>query len=112
MHELRRHPRVEFARKAWCEHASFTLYVHVANVSVGGMFLQTSAAFQEGETVRVSLELEDQAQVTADMQIVWIGRRGRSPGVGCRVLRFSEGERAYVSLVERLAARVGEKSEA
>lgn len=112
MHELRRHPRVEFERKAWCEHDSLTLYLHVANVSLGGMFLQTSAPFQRGETIRVSLDLEEErAQVTADVEIVWVGRLGRSPGVGCRVLKFSQGEHAYARLLDRLVSRARDRTE-
>jgi Tfp pilus assembly protein PilZ len=107
MHELRRHPRIEFDRRVWCEHPTLTLYLPLANVSVGGMFLQTSAAFRVGDTVRVSLELEDAfgARVVADVEIVWAGKSGRMPGFGCRVVRFFEGESAYMRFVDRLAAR-------
>ncbi|MFT3921253.1 MAG: PilZ domain-containing protein [Myxococcales bacterium] len=107
MHELRRHPRVEFDRKVWCEHQALTLYLPVSNVSVGGMFLQTSARFRVGDTVRVSLELEETTgeRVVADVEVVWSGKTGRIPGFGCRVVRFSEGESAYMRLVDRLVAR-------
>jgi Tfp pilus assembly protein PilZ len=107
MHELRRHPRIEYDRRVWCEHQALTLYLPLANVSAGGMFLQTSAAFHVGDTVRVSLELEEHTgeRVVADVEIVWSGRTGRTPGFGCRLLKFSEGESAYMRLVDRLSAR-------
>jgi Tfp pilus assembly protein PilZ len=106
MHELRRHPRMDFDRRAWCEHQTLTLYLAVSNVSQGGMFLQTSAPFRAGETIRVSMDIEgEQVPVVADVEIVWTGKTGRSSGVGCRVVRFNEGEQGYLRLVERLSSR-------
>ncbi len=105
--EARRHPRVDFDRRVWCEHQDLTLYLPLANISVGGMFLHTSAGFQIGDTVRVSLEIEERSgqRVVADVEIVWAGRTGRVPGFGCRLLKFSEGESAYLELMDRLSSR-------
>jgi Tfp pilus assembly protein PilZ len=106
MHELRRHPRIEFERRVWCEHQALTLYLPLANVSMGGMFIQTSAAFRIGDTVRVSLDLDESsgARVVADVEIVWAGKTGRTPGFGCRLLGFNEGEAHYARLVGELTA--------
>jgi Tfp pilus assembly protein PilZ len=107
MQELRRHPRMDFDRRVWCEHQNLTLYLAVSNVSLGGMFLQTSAPFHRGETIRVSMDLEGDAEaVIADVEIVWAGRNGRGAGVGCRLLRFAEGEQLYTRLIDHLASRV------
>lgn len=108
MDELRRHPRLEFDRRVWCEHHDLTLYLPVANVSRGGMFLQTSAAFSIGDTVRVSLELDGAAapsRVVADVEVVWSGRAGRIAGFGCRLVRFSEGEDTYLGLLDHLSTQ-------
>jgi Tfp pilus assembly protein PilZ len=107
MQELRRHPRMDFDRRVWCEHHNLTLYLSVGNVSLGGMFLQTSAPFRLGETITVSMGLEGEAvPVVADMEIVWTGRTGRGAGVGCKVVRFTEGEHAYSRLIDHLVSRV------
>jgi Tfp pilus assembly protein PilZ len=105
MRELRRHPRLDFEGRVWCEHQALTLYLSVSNVSEGGMFLQTSAGFRVGDTVRVSMESDADrgARVVADVEVVWAGRTGRLPGFGCRLVRFNEGEDAYTRLLEHLA---------
>jgi len=107
MHEARRHPRIDFDRRVWCEHQALTLYLPLANISVGGMFLQTSAEFHVGDTVRVSLEVEEHSgeRVVADVEVVWAGKTGRTPGFGCRLLKFAEGESAYMRLMDSLSSR-------
>jgi Tfp pilus assembly protein PilZ len=103
MPELRDHRRVEFERRAWCEHPQLTLYLPVSNVSRGGMFLQTSTPFEPGDALRVSFDARDGAgPIVAEVEVVWACRAGRSSGVGCRVVAFLEGEEAYGRLVEAL----------
>jgi Tfp pilus assembly protein PilZ len=102
-HELRNHRRVEFERRAWCEHQQLTLYLPVSNVSRSGMFLQTTTPFCTGDTLRVSFESSDGSErIVAQVEIIWTCRAGRSSGVGCRVLKFFQGEEAYGRMVEAL----------
>lgn len=107
MEELRQHPRLEFERRGWCEHQALTLYLPIANVSRGGMFLQTSASFRVGDTVRVSLVLDEApgGRVVADVEVVWSGRNGRAPGFGCRLVGFCEGENTYLGLLDHLSTQ-------
>jgi Tfp pilus assembly protein PilZ len=104
MYDLRGERRVELERRAWCEHARLTLYLPVSNVSRGGMFLQTSTPFEPGETLRVSLTTESDERIVVVVEIVWSCRAGRGSGIGCRVLKFVQGESAYCRLVAGLEA--------
>jgi Tfp pilus assembly protein PilZ len=99
----RHHRRVEFERRAWCEHQQLTLYLPVSNVSRSGMFLQTTTPFRTGDTLRVSFESSDGSErIVAQVEIVWACRAGRSSGVGCRVTHFFQGEDAYGRMVDEL----------
>lgn len=106
MPETRKHRRIEFDRRAWCEHHSLTLYLPVSNVSLGGMFLQTTTLFEPGDRLKVSFEgPEPTEKIVAQVEIVWAHKAGRGSGVGCRLLGFLHGGEAYGKLVEGLAAR-------
>ena len=102
----RRHPRLEFAGRAWCEHKHLTLYLPVANVSAGGIFLQTGAPFAAGERLQVSFGTPDpgQEEIVAKVEIVWTGKGPRGPGVGCRVMGFVSGEDAYQRMIADLSS--------
>lgn len=104
--DLRRDPRVAFEGRAWCEHRHLTLYLQVANVSVGGIFLQTGAALRTGERMKVSLGAPGDGieEIVAKVEVVWSGKGPRGPGVGCRFTDFLSGEDAYKELIERLSA--------
>ena len=102
--EQRRHPRLEFEGRAWCEHKSLTLYLPVSNVSAGGLFLQTGTPMSTGQRLKVSFgPLEDgDEDVVAKVEIVWVGRTPRGAGAGCRLLSFVSGEESYERLLARL----------
>lgn len=99
--ELRHEGRVEFHRRGWCEHRDLTLYLSIANLSFGGMFIQTSTPLLRGERLRVCVQ--DRPRITLDAEIVWCSRRLRHAGVGCRVLAIVEGEEFYRALIEQLS---------
>jgi hypothetical protein len=103
--ELRRHPRLEFEGRAWCEHKSLTLYLPVSNVSAGGIFIQTGTPMSTGQRLKVSFgALETDAdEVVAKVEIVWVGKTPRGAGVGCRLVSFVSGEEAYERFISRLA---------
>ena len=101
LRELRRHLRVDFRRRAWCEHRDWTQYLSITNLSYGGLFIQTPTPFPAGELLRVSF-LEAGQRVALDVEVVWASRT-RHVGVGCRITSLVEGEERYTQLVERLA---------
>lgn len=102
--DLRRHPRLEFDGKAWCEHRSLTLYLPVINVSAGGVFIQTGAPLNTGQKLKVTLGplQEGEEEVVARVEIVWTGKTRRGAGVGCRLVSFESGQSAYERLIARL----------
>jgi Tfp pilus assembly protein PilZ len=100
----RRHPRLEFDGRAWCEHQNLTLYLPIANVSAGGIFIQTGAPMTMGQRLKVSFGTldPDADPVVAKVEIVWTGKSRRGAGVGCRFTSFLSGEEAYNRMIARL----------
>jgi hypothetical protein len=102
--ELRRHPRLDFEGRAWCEHKSLTLYLPVSNVSAGGLFIQTGAPMNAGQRLKVSfgpLRSGDD-EVVAKVEVVWTGKTQRGAGIGCRLVSFVSGEEAYSRFLSSL----------
>jgi Tfp pilus assembly protein PilZ len=99
--ELRRHVRVDCERRAWCEHRDWTLYLPIANLSLGGLFVHTSTPFATGERLRVCLTDRDPL-LMMEVEVVWSSSRGRTVGIGCRIVAFLQGADAYADLVEQL----------
>jgi Tfp pilus assembly protein PilZ len=100
----RRHPRLEFDGRAWCEHQNLTLYLPISNVSAGGIFIQTGAPMTTGQRLKVSFGTLDPGadEVIAKVEIVWTGKGRRGAGVGCRFTSFLSGEEAYNRMIARL----------
>lgn len=111
--DLRRHLRVDFQRRAWCEHRDWTQYLAITNLSHGGLFVQTPTPFAAGELLRVSFveralppreaNPEPAARIALEAEVVW-ALRSRQLGVGCRIVSFLEGEERYGQLIDRLAS--------
>lgn len=93
--------RLPFQRRAWCEHRDLTLYLVVADLSMRGMFIQTSTPFALGERLRVCV-LEC-PRIVVDVEIVRAVRGTRQAGIGCRVLAFPQGAESYVALLAQLS---------
>ena len=105
--ELRRHRRLDFDRRAWCEDQDLTLYLNVANLSRGGMFIQTGSPFPVGQALKVSFCSEEGEEVVLEVEVVWFGRAPHGgPGVGCRLVSFARGRDVFTRLVERLEGGV------
>ena len=81
------------------------MYLPVANVSAGGLFIQTGTPMSTGQRLKVSFgPLEDgEEEVVAKVEIVWVGKTPRGTGVGCRLVSFVSGEGAYGRFISRMA---------
>ncbi len=99
--ELRRHLRVEYQRRAWCEHRDWTQYLSITNLSHGGLFVQTPIPFPPGEMLRVSFAGGE--PIVLEAEVVWAAR-ARQAGVGCQIVAFLEGEARYDQLIGRLSS--------
>jgi Tfp pilus assembly protein PilZ len=99
--ELRHDGRVPFQRRAWCEHRDLTLYLVVANLSRGGMFIQTTTPFALGERLRVCVL--DAPRIVVDVEIVRCATHRRHAGIGCRLLSFVAGADSYDALLVQLS---------
>ena len=98
--EQRQGQRVDFQRRAWCEHHDLTLYLLVGNLSYGGMFIHTSTPFRAGELLRVTLA--DSTRIVVDVEIVRRSQSARHGGVGCRLISFVQGAESYTALLAHL----------
>ena len=104
--EARRHPRVEYQRRAWCEHHAFTLYLCIANLSHEGLFIQTSTPFARGERLRVALTdaaAGSSPPIEIEAEVRWSSTHGRATGIGCQIVLIAQGGERYAELVEQLA---------
>ncbi|HEX5658108.1 MAG TPA: PilZ domain-containing protein [Polyangiales bacterium] len=101
LQEHRRHLRVDYQRRAWCEHRDWTQYLAITNLSHGGLFVQTPTPFLPGEQLRVAFS--DDGRIVLEAEVVW-ATRGRQVGVGCRIVAFVEGEARYAAMIDRLAS--------
>jgi Tfp pilus assembly protein PilZ len=69
------------------------------NVSMGGMFVRTSAAPSAGQHVMVALEALGKATPLAEAEVVWVRRdeiAGQAAGFGLRFLRFEPDAQALL----------------
>ena len=98
--EQRKGQRVEFQRRAWCEHHDLTLYLLIGNLSYGGMFIHTSTPFRAGELLRVTIA--ETPRIVVDVQIVRCAQNARHGGVGCRLISFVQGAERYAGLLADL----------
>jgi len=75
----------------------------LANVSQGGLFVQTSTPFASGELLRVCLADRDPL-IVMDVEVMWSSSHGTRAGVGCAIRSFVQGAAAYAELVEQLTS--------
>lgn len=97
--EQRRGERYGYARRAWCEHRDWTLYLRVGNLSEGGLFLHSSTPFAHGERLRVWVA----EGILAEVEVRWSAPRGRSPGIGCSFSALLRGRDDFRALLAELA---------
>jgi uncharacterized protein (TIGR02266 family) len=75
--------------RCWCEGDNVTFYARVANVSEGGLYLQTSTPLKGGARAQVRLERHGDLAFRAEATVMW-SRPGSesSEGLAGMGLRF------------------------
>lgn len=95
--DKRQFPRIAVVERLWCETNGVTILVQMANISRGGLFLQSPYRPEPGTKLLLSrLEANDElTEILAE--VVW--NRSRSladrPGIGLRFVYQNQGYRLF-----------------
>jgi uncharacterized protein (TIGR02266 family) len=100
--ENRKHARIASRLRCWCEAENITLYARVANLSEGGLFLQTNTPLAQGRRTMLKLGGGTVREVMAEATVVW--RRPQReqlgpPGMG---LKFEGLDAGALTLLQRI----------
>ena len=97
----RRYTRIPLKTRCWCVGDNATLYVHIYNASLGGLFIKTSAPFPTGEKLKIRWEFPGtQGEHQASAEVVWFRDDREPPGMGVKFVDVPEATRA---VLEKLA---------
>jgi hypothetical protein len=105
--EKRKFPRIAMIERLWCETNGATILVLMANISRGGVFLQSPYRPEPGTQLLLSrIEGEDELKDIL-VEVVW--NRSRSltdrPGIGLRFIYRDQGVRLFEFFRKRLRKR-------
>jgi len=85
--ENRKHVRFASRLRCWCESDNITLYARIANLSEGGMFLQTNTPLAQGRRTLLRLSGGDVRELMAEATVIWNRPQRQDkgpPGMGLR----------------------------
>ncbi len=91
----RQSARIASRIRCWCEGENVTLYARIANLSEGGLFLQTSTPLAQGARAMVRLGGGLSPELQAQATVVWNRQQRnekRPPGMGLRFEPLQSGE--------------------
>jgi uncharacterized protein (TIGR02266 family) len=95
VHRPRRYDRIDTRLRCWCEGEGVTFFARMANLSEGGLFVQTRAPLDVGAEATVRFEARPAVVVTAAARVMWT----RPDGMG---LRFERIEEAALAVIRRI----------
>ncbi len=97
--EKRQHPRFPSRLRCWCEADNITLYARIANLSEGGLFLQTNTPLEQGQRMLLRLSSRAVREIMAEATVVW-NRPERHdkgpPGMGLKFEVMDPGAQALL----------------
>lgn len=95
--DKRNYPRIHVQERLWCECDGRTLLVQTANISRGGLFVQSPYQPHEGNLCLLSyLDAYDDI-INIDAEVIWCrnrSNRNRS-GIGMRFIHKDSGQRLF-----------------
>lgn len=95
--DKRQFPRIAVIERLWCETNGVTVLVQMANVSRGGLFLQSPYRPEPGTKLILSRLEANDGLVDVLAEVVW--NRSRSfadrPGIGLRFIYRDQGYRFF-----------------
>jgi hypothetical protein len=93
--DRRKHPRIAIDLWADEHHGSATYYQHVADLSLGGVFIPGTISHPAGTEVRLELQLPDGAP-PASVRCVVVGADSETTGMRLSFLDLDEDTRARI----------------
>jgi uncharacterized protein (TIGR02266 family) len=100
--ENRKHERVTSRLRCWCESENITLYARIANLSEGGLFLQTNTPLARGQRTLLRLSSADVREVMAEATVVWQRPEREQKGPPGMGLRFEGLDSGALALLRRI----------
>ncbi|WP_395803777.1 TIGR02266 family protein [Archangium minus] len=100
--ENRKHERYPSRLRCWCESENITLYARIANLSEGGMFLQTNTPLDTGRRTRLRLSGGPAHEVMAEATVVWSRPQRQDKGPPGMGLKFEVLDSGALALLRRI----------
>lgn len=100
--ENRKHVRFPSRLRCWCESENITLYARIANLSEGGLFLQTNTPLDTGRRTLVRLSGGQAREVKAEATVVWSRPQRQDKGPPGMGLRFEVLDSGALALLRRI----------
>jgi uncharacterized protein (TIGR02266 family) len=98
----RKHARFPSRLRCWCESENITLYAKIANLSEGGLFLQTHTPLALGRRTLLRLSSGEVREVMAEATVVWSRPRRQDKGPPGMGLKFEVLDSGALALLRRI----------
>lgn len=101
--EARQHPRFEVSWPVTIEVGQDKIQGEIANISLGGAFIQCKEPLSLNETFSIAINIPDREPIPAKVQVVWsnanipedkVVRRG----MGVRYLEITDNDRKFIQI--------------
>jgi uncharacterized protein (TIGR02266 family) len=87
--DRRKHLRLAWPQRCWCQASEISIYAQIGNVSEEGLFLRTPSPLSEGTAATLRLRLgADEAEQVVEAVVVW---REDQRGMGLRFVSAPQG---------------------
>lgn len=100
--ENRKHARFPSRLRCWCESDNITLYARIANLSEGGLFLQTNTPLDTGRRTLLRLSSGEVREVMAEATVVWSRPQRQEKGPPGMGLKFEGLDSGALALLRRI----------
>ncbi len=100
--ENRKNTRFTSRLRCWCESDNITLYARIANLSEGGLFLQTSTPLRTGGKALLRLSSGEVSEVMAEATVMWSRPSRQDKGPAGMGLRFEGMDSGAQDLLRRI----------
>ena len=100
--ENRKNARFPSRLRCWCESENITLYARIANLSEGGLFLQTNTPLDTGRRMLLRLSSGEVREVMAEATVVWSRPQRQEKGPPGMGLKFEGLDSSALALLRRI----------